>query len=369
MNRRLTAFFGLKTASKGCRSKAKPLILLPITMLLAVSVSGCTGISGIDSLFGGFCIPGIGTCGQTVEYASDILVITTLSAVPDTISTGQQIRLSAWIVNNGGETVPQSDFEGTPVKVNLYDTCSGLFKKITVNCPNSQGGHEEESTSCQISSILPKQTVPVSWTLVANDKDKIPLETSCNLKVYVQYPYRTKSITSITFVDYVEYQRMLDENKFTPITSYLTVEDQQPIPVTNGIASTTTMAFQIKNKGSGFLIGSFDSLPYSAPGAADTAATTTPKIPPSAIKIQSNAGTGQGDYQNKIVSDIVGAVNKMDGFQLIGTESPKQFFTVNTPYNNQIEKTATYYVSSSIDYMYEFRKEIKITIKPPAISG
>ncbi|MCX6814127.1 MAG: hypothetical protein NTY20_00530 [Candidatus Aenigmarchaeota archaeon] len=349
----------------------KAFILLPTILLLVVSVSGCTGFESIPFI-GSFCIPGL-TCAQVVEYESDILVISTLDAVPSTVSTGQQFRLSAWIENRGGETVPQKDFQNNPVKIKLYDTCEGLFKSIKVTCPDG----EKDVTECTITSILPKQKIPIFWTLTAYDKDKIPLETSCNLKVYVQYPYRTKSITSISFIDYVEMQRQMDQGSFKAITSYitegygpikpyLTVEDQQPVPVKSGTKSDATLAFQIKNKGSGFLAGSFELLPgYVAPGQSDIVTSSTPKIPVSAIRIQSNIGGTQGDY--KIVSDITAAVNKMDAFQLIGKESPKQFFTVETPYQNKIEKVATYYVTTSVDYIYEFRKEIKVTIKPPKI--
>jgi len=358
-----------KLTASGCRSKAKALILLPVVLLLVVFVSGCTGFESIPFI-GSFCIPGI-TCAQTVEYENDVLVISTLDAVPSTVSTSQQFRLSAWIENRGGETVPQKDFQNTPIKIKLYDTCEGLFKEIKVTCPNSQ---DTTGIECTITSILPKQKIPVFWTLTAYDKDKIPLETSCNLKVYVQYPYRTKSITSITFIDYVEMQRQMDQGSFKAITSYitegygpikpyLTVEDQQPIPVKSGTKSDTTMAFQIKNKGSGFLAGSIASTGNDSD--YPTMSTSTPKIPVNAITIESNVGTGTGDYA--IRTNILAAIQKMEAFQLIGKESPKQFFTVETPYQNKIEKIATYYVTTSVSYLYEFRKEIKVTIKPPKI--
>jgi hypothetical protein len=213
----------------------------------------------------------------------------------------------------------------------------------------------------------------VYWTLVAYGSTKIPLETSCTLRVYVQYPYRTKSISSITFIDYVEMQRQVEAGKFTPITSYitegygpikpyLTAEDQQPIPVTNGVASTTTLAFQLKNKGSGFLAGPFEALGSVVPGQASTTATTTPTIPVSAVKIEESTGAGSG-----ISNNIWSAILAMPAFQFVGKETPKQFFTIPTPSNNQIEKIATYYVSTRVDYIYEFRKEVKVTIKPPKI--
>jgi len=278
--------------------------------------------------------------------------------------------------------VPQKDVQSTQVKIKLYDACEGLFKSIQVTCPDQSGTLTTSAgvtgVECSITNILPKQKIPVFWTLIANDKDKIPLETSCNLKVYVQYPYKTRSITSITFVDYVEYQRQLNEGKFTPITSYitegygpikpyLTVEDQQPIPVKNGVASTTTLAFQFKNKGSGFLAGSVGTTAgdYDYPTLTTS---STPAIPASAITIESNVGSGSGDYAIK--GEILSAIRgQTQPFQFIGRETPKFFFTIPTPSNNKIEKVATYHVTTSVTYLYEFRKEMKITIKPPLITG
>jgi hypothetical protein len=188
-------------------------------------------------------------------------------------------------------------------------------------------------------------------------------------------------------VDYTEYQRMLNDNKYTPITSYitegygpikpyLTVETTQPIPVENkqyaaGQEPTFQMAFQAKNKGSGFLSNLFSN--YDSTGKE----TQIIKIRNQDINVLSNAGTtgststyNLGDLvSKKIRGDSTAGNNGIGDLQLIGTESPKQTFSIEAPFRNKIEKVATYYVTSSIDYMYEFRKEIKVTIKPPAITS
>jgi hypothetical protein len=354
MNKRLTAF--------GCRSKVKAFVLLPIILFLVISVSGCTGLESIPFL-SSFCIPGL-TCTQVVQYENDILVISTLDAIPSTISTGQQFRLSAWIENRGAETVPQTS-EGITQKVTikLYDTCEGLFKPIEVTCPNVQA---TARTECQIDSILPKQKVPIFWTLTAYDKDKIPLETSCNLKVLVQYRYRTKSITSISFIDYTEMQRQMNENKFTPITSYitegygpikpyLTVEDQQPIPLGSPGSSsnpTFSMAFQIKNQGSGFLSKAADE--------------TSPSV---VIKQGDIAITQNTQFLSDNIDTLIKNKIPQSGLTFIGKETPKYTFATKTPDRGKVEKIATYYVTTRVDYSYEFRKEIKVTIKPPAITS
>ncbi len=351
--------------------RPKQFIPLPIALLLVLSISGCTGIE--LPIIGNICIPGLTCTGSTTEYENDVLIIKTLDAIPQTISTGQQMRLSAWITNNGGETVPQKVFAGKTgaqmtlqldiITVELYDTCEGLFESVTPNCP-SEATISSTKKGCIIKTLLPKQTIPVSWSLVANKADKIPLETPCNLKVYVRYPYQTKSMTSISFVDYTEYQRMLDTNTFKAITSYitegygpikpyLTVEDTQPIPVERGKESTTSMAFQIKNKGSGVL-SFFQQDSYGNPYIA---------ILNQDIKIQS-------DVKNyDIGKQIESKITEMGNIQFVNKESPKQTFAIKTPSDNQIEKIATYYVTTSVDYMYEFRKEIKVTIKPPKITG
>ncbi|HJW97043.1 MAG TPA: hypothetical protein VJ485_02665 [archaeon] len=357
--------------------KKKPFVLLPFALLLVVSVSGCTSIPGLEWL----CIPGITCSGGTVEYENDMLVIKTLDAVPSTISTGQQFRLSAWVQNNGAETVPQSNFKsefneknlGYYITVKLYDSCEGLFKEIKVTCPDQKEESKikegTKETGCRIESLLPKQTIPVTWSLVAYDNTKIPLETSCNLKIYVQYPYRTKSMTSVSFVDYTEYQRMLDEGKFTATTSYITegygpmkpyllVKDTQPIPVKNGVASKTAMAFQVKNKGSGFLTAfRIDSNGNDLIKVLNTQTTDND------ILIESNS------KQYNIGELIRNEIKKIKDIGLVGKESAEYFFSIDSPTNNQVEKVATYYVTSSIDYMYEFRKETKVTIKPPLITS
>ncbi|MCJ7817085.1 MAG: hypothetical protein MUP55_04475 [Candidatus Aenigmarchaeota archaeon] len=350
--------------------------MLPVILLLVISVSGCTGFESIPFI-GSFCIPGL-TCAQVVEYENDVLVIKTLDAVPQTISTGQQLRLSAWIENRGGETLPQKyfkeNFQGyyaEDIRIELYDTCEGLFEKIEVTCP-PDATPTDKNKGCWIKTILPKQTIPISWILVANKQDKIPLETSCNLKVYIHYPYQTKSITSISFVDYTEMQRMIDEGKFKPITSYitegfgpikpyLTVEDTQPIPVRNGVDSTFAMAFQVKNKGSGFLSSLRCERDYQGECTGTGAKYMIKIANPDDIEITSN--TPRYDIGSKVKDKVT----SIGDIQLIGTESPKQPFSIDAPTKNQVEKIATYYVTTSIAYLYEFRKEIKVTIKPPKI--
>jgi len=365
--------------------KAKAFLLLPISLILVISVSGCT-VPG----FPDFCIPGFGTCGQTVEYANDVIVIRSLDAVPSTVSTGQQFRLSAWIENEGSETVPEQKIksnENIPksdkqLKVELYDTCVGLFKSdIRVSC---NGEALKSQTWCEIPSILPKQTIPITWTIVVEDDKKIPLETSCNLKIYVRYPYETDSITSITFIDYAEMQRQKEEGTYKaigsyitegygPIKPYLTAEDTQPIPVETSASNpeqtpTTAIGFQVKNKGSGFLVAWSSNKPESRPEII---------LLKNNIKPQ-EVGTGSNNYK---IGEMIfnGLERKIDGnnlekvsIQLVGKESPKTVFTIKTPtmkQNVNLPKTSTYYVTTSIDYLYEFRKEVKVTIKPPKVSS
>jgi len=367
--------------------KAKAFLLLPITLLLAISVSGCT-IPGLPEI----CIPGFGTCGGTVEYENDIIVIRSLDAVPSTVSTGQQFRLSAWIENRGSETVPQTEIQ-TMIKdsndkkviVELYDSCEGLFESIKVNCPGEK--LDKKGTvepGCKLDRILPKQTVPISWTLTAKKASAIPLQTSCNLKVYVRYPYETDSITSITFIDYIEMQRMIAEGKFSaissyitegygPIKPYLTAEDTQPIPVQNGQESTTAIGFQIKNKGSGFQVGwkSGTIEERFAGGFTYVTGATRPVFTTENIIISPTDKPENYPIGKYIKEGLWERIAASGGsIELIGKESPKQIFPIRTPWEKvNLPKVATYHITTSIDYLYEFRKEIKVTIKPPKVTS
>jgi len=366
--------------------KRKSFVLLPLALLLVISVSGCTELP---------CIPFLDpSCGGVTKQESDVIMINSLDANPSTISTGQSIRLTAVIQNKGNEAVPQKYFTDNnkvgQVTVKLYDYCEGLFKEIKVTCPSGDATNippeNGKETGCWIATILPKQSVVVSWNLVAADEKAIPLEIQCNLRVYVDYPYQSIATTNLYFIDSVEAQREREQGTLKQITSYtdeglgpakpyLLSEDIQPIPVTNGVKATTTLSFQVKNEGSGFLKAMYYESQESKKeldkiwrGDIEIIKDGNPIKLSDYKPAQDDCKYDGGSYNiGNLIAQCLG--NNLNGdVQLIGKESPKQFFSLPVPHANRIEIIAPYYFSVSAKYLYEFRKETKVTIKPPKIT-
>jgi hypothetical protein len=341
---------------------------LALPLVLVLVTSGCSSLCVVP-------IPGICN-GDVTEFPHDVIVIKSLEALPNKVSPGQQIKLQSYIENVGNKEVGRSDVESNgEIEVVLYDYC-GIFSRVDPDCPDGKGSEIDQADigkGCEI-SLLPHQTKSVSWTLTADQN--IKLLTECKLKIYAKYEYETDSVTSITFIDYDEYQKMLDEGTFQPITSYitegygpikpyLTVEDPQPIPVDFGGGGTSTIGFQIKNRGNGFISGenlvkkdwiTMDATSLAGgynivSGVGDT--TTEPDGETIYDGLLSTGG--KGCLPNQIEDD---------GLALIGKESPKIICAIPLPDKVNLPKQSTIHVSTTINYEYEFRKDIKVTIEP-----
>jgi archaellum component FlaG (FlaF/FlaG flagellin family) len=337
----------------------KILIILPI--LLVVASSGCT------IPYTNICIPFLGQCDKVVEFENDVIIIKDFQALPQTVSPGQQIRLVAYVQNIGNEEVPQNslngDYKEAGITVDLYDYCEGLFSGAKVDC----GGKQSDCTAsggCRCSNIdlLPGQIKEVSWTLTAGGNAQVPLRTECDLKMSVTYPYKTKSLTMITFIDYQEMQRQLNEGTFRQRDTYIvsgygpakpmiTIEDQQPIPVQQGEAGTTIASFKVKNSGSGFLCR-LDN---------DKKIVCDSKIP--ADKATISGVDGELSFVTEGECAFSGS-NPKEDVTLIQKESPPMICGITLSEDVNLPKETTKHVTVDIEYMYEIRKEIKITIEP-----
>ncbi len=337
----------------------KILLLLPIVVI--VLSSGCTQSCIIP-------IPGL--CGgHTTEYEHDVIVIKSLEALPNKVSPGQQIKLRAYIENRGNKNV-----EG--IQVSLYDHCGNLFS-VSPRCPDNSNP-DADAESCTF-DLLPHQIKSVEWTLVSSDSTK--LKTECDLKIYARYAYVTDSITSVTFINYQEYQKQLDEGTFHPITSYITegygpikpyitVEDTQPIPVeksgaNSGSKTTVTIGVQLKNRGSGFLACENNNLPYKVTEKEITSAkldssgcVSGKTFYMTATKIGNNYDIAD-EIKTKCLEKI-----KSQGFTFIKKETPKIICSIDAPTDVNLPKQSTIHVTAQVAYAYEFRKDIKVTIEP-----
>jgi len=312
-------------------------------------------------------LPGLCSGGKT-EFTHDVIVIKSLEALPNRVAPGQQIKLQSYIENRGNKKVDN-------IEVVLYDTC-GLFTKIEPECP-PDSAPSKEGVGCSI-DLLPLQTKPISWNLVS-DKD-IRILSRCDLKIYARYNYITESVTSITLIDYKEYQKLLDEGKlktrssyitegYGPVKPYLTVEEQQPVPVGKE-GGIITLGFQVKNRGSGFL-SQGNKIEFIWDNDCDL---NTGTICMKATKIGSydiinNAGKGEGNVYSGLKECLEKHFQK-DGkggeIALIKGESPKIICPIPLPKEKQVNlpKESTIHVTTAIRYTYEFRKEVRVTVEP-----
>ena len=346
--------------------------MLPLLLVaLVVLTSGCS-VPGLDGFFPG---------PQVKEYENDILIIKSIQAVPDTVAPGQQVRVITYVQNVGDDLIPQTDLEkisgkdsngvdNKQILVELYDYCEGLFTITSINCPgkaverSTKGGSTKESTACEISKILPGQILEVDW--VIEPKSDIKLETHCpvdGMKVRVRYPYKTSSLSTITVMRAEEMQRQIEEGTFKrtdsyivagqgPVKPFLYVEDQQPI---SQASKSTVLALQVENRGSGFLSD------YSVPIKQDHIKIMLPiGFDYSAFQSECNFVPAGGKDENDRTANYI---NDDEGLRLIYGKSPKLLCKVAIPDRN-IAKEITFTSMVDIEYLYEFRDSVAVTVEP-----
>ncbi len=311
------------------------LLLLPIFFVLIVS--GCT-IPGTD-----IEIPFVSDLfGTPVEQdTTDVVVISSLRAIPDTVVPGQTFRIVAYVQNKGSKTLENDN----KVVVKLYDYCSGLFELLNNN-KNKQGPSAAEYS---IEKLLPYETKEISWTLKANSG--IKLKTTCpkdGMKVSVTYPYSSTSMSTITFINPAEYQRRIEQGTSKGVTSaisagdgpvraYFTVEDEQPIPTDSG---TTVLALNIENKGSGYPV------------------TRTTQGHDYQITLDS-FDIGEMEWKNNDCEIKNGLTTKL-------IQNKRKFVCEAniSKYSGDIGLESTINMKTEISYAYQFTKSARVTVEP-----
>lgn len=297
------------------------ILLLPI---LVVFVSGCT-IPGLEWLFPG--------AGVTYEGSIDVIVISSATPIPATVSAGQSTTIYADVQNLQEPGKPPID-----IGIELYDYCENLFKL-------------EGDAKFVNERLLPQQVKTFKWKLRA--EEDINLKTTCVMKVRVLYPYKTDVVTQITFMnkDELESRIRRGENwRITPtpptvgdgpVKPYLIIEDQQPISVDPMAGDFARISMQIKNAGSGFVSGE---------------GKYVGKIDPNKIEIEplpSGLDWKTGEYCTSPFSD------EKDGVELIKGESAKKFCEIQP---SPVDIQETYTLKAWVKYTYEFRKETNVIV-------
>jgi len=257
--------------------------------------------------------------------------------------------------------MPQTVYGGMgsgDITVELFDHCSDLFTDIVVDCPDKFGGATGfgDTKGCQIGELLPQEIVEVDWTLTP--RQDVKLITECDLKVAVEYDYVTNSLTTLHFIDPDEYQRLLDEGKLPsdksfvsvgegPIKGYLEIKDKQPIPISTTGETKVQSSLIIENTGNGFLVnpgsdfGSDDETgPYIRSVEIDPGQLTT-----------SNCKAETEDHIKLIKGK--------------STTLPCELTLGSASMLGSVSKESTFQVQVTVDYRYEFRDSVTVTVEPP----
>jgi hypothetical protein len=337
------------------------LLLLPV--FLIVITSGCVLPGGIELPF----------LGGGVTYESDIVIVKDIRAIPNSVRAGEQVRLIAYIQNTGSNTVPDTsslsdDMKTKKIKVELYDHCSGLFDTgdIEVTCG---GTATKGKTGCEIDKLLPGEIREIDWTLRSNPNTN--LVTPCELKVFVQYPYATDGLTTISFIQQAEYQRQLEQGTFQtkahytakgegPVKIYFSVKDQEPIQSASaGTASYTSVSLDFQNMGYGFLANPTPDVEKTSPRILNSSIfLKIPKDMP--IKI------GECELVSFVEADtleLAGYMPKEDVKLIQNKRSlPCRIKIIE---DSSVNKEVTFQLEAKASYLYEFRQSAKVTVSPP----
>jgi len=325
------------------------LLLLPIAVLL---VSGCT-IPGTNI---NIPFPWL----NTISLENDVVVIKDLSAIPDEVTANQQIRLIAVIQNTGSSEFPLSNPKPespleNKITVELFDYCQGLFDSASVEVDACPGDPNSAKKSCEITKLLPKESTEVSWTLTP--KSDIKLITPCDLKVSVTYSYITDGLTTVHFINSLEYSRQLAQGTYAskastvslgqgPVKAWYEIKDQQPIPAAKEGSTPTqnSVTLNIENRGTGFvrIVSGWDEKP------SIFLKDITNEIFDDPFKTDKQS---KCSFSEKRIIPLV-----QDKRELI--------CHIKQLTDNDVPKETTNQLKTQIHYLYEFRKEAKVVVNP-----
>jgi len=339
----------------------RALLLLFLLLILTVYTSGCT-VPGTN-----IPIPGFGP--EVIEETSDVVRIKSLNIYPQKAAPNQQVRLVAYIENTGKESIPQKGLTSTAhIKVELYDYCSGMFNDIEVTCPNEKSGTSKTDTGCTITKLLPKEIKEIDWKMTVSN---IPLKTQCELKVYVQYPYKTTSITTVYFINQDEMQRQLEQGTFKskesliskgpgPIKAYLTLLDDQPIPIKDGSGSST-LSLNIENRGKGFPHKVADGNDGNSDKVDIKKGNVKLTLPEGFTLATKDKGDECAFKDGKSGSNKKYTLK--EDVRLIKDKSSPLICPVK--FNDlKVPKESTMRMTVEVEYEYEFRKSVLFTVEP-----
>lgn len=338
-------------------------LILSFLIIIVIFTSGCA-VSGIDYKE-----------SEDKEIA-DVVTIEKIETFPvSPVFSGRDFKLYVTLKNN--DKKKPVDY----VLAEIYD--ASVF---TINGESSKA----------VGSMLPLGQVVVSFDLTAPDSERLAnVETEGLVSVRVKYLFEsdtTFDVIALNEDEITKHQQAGDSVKVLsskligsgPIRIYPEMVGSDK----NILIGTTkgSVAFTLKNEGTGFLEGgviptgffSVEFPPelsissdysgsitgYSIATGMSTARTTTTKTTTTSTTIP--IGVTTPTEESKIIFSQSGNTftSTEKNIAVIGKESIPLIFYVSSP---QVESQVTYTIHAKVKYVYEIRKDEKITIKPVAI--
>ena len=213
--------------------------------MLVVSISGCVGLPGFESLFGG--------TGPTVEQSADIITTESIRIIPNPpVLSGNEFTLMFTLKN---QDAIQS-VENVVVRLYNWGVCA---PKLETFLPTGWevDGNTYTNTFAEFG---PQEEQVIELNFVAPDNSKTGnMEADCPIKWEVNYDF-----TAVTQDDFIVIsktrQRELDQNSIVwagtdqaqyvgigPIKIYFNFKTPMPVQAT----STIQFSLQIEDKGTG----------------------------------------------------------------------------------------------------------------------
>jgi hypothetical protein len=322
----------------------KKLILI---LMLALLVSGCTGMPDFSSLFGG---------GQKVkEMPEDVIAIQNLNVLPpSSIYSGDQFSVSFDLVN-----LDENDNVAVGYRLLDWGLCS-LNTSLGGFCsPGSLGCNAYDESECAghtgchwdfygetFPSFVPGQTEFVEWTLdTPSDEQMGYLSVKCPIRFIVGYNYKAVSEVEVDVITDERYDYLKQSGEFTTFTPTLTVgrgpvkiymELGASLPARTG--RTVPVYVTVEDKGSGLL----------------------EDIPLYKLKVEA-PGFSKPDCGERFNCSANECTNNQT-LIMISRKSPTIKCSFTTPTGIDLEQT--YFVDASMDYYYSIIEETSIEVKP-----
>lgn len=321
-------------------------------LILALIVSGCTGMPDIFNIFGG---------GQKVkEMPEDVIIIKDLTVLPPTtVYSGDQFSVSFSLENLEEEKDISVGYRLLDDGLCVLDASTGGFCSGGEQCyPLSKEScssicPKKDSSECcwdyygeTFADFIPGQEEFVEWTFGTPTNEQMgSLGIKCPIRFIVGYTYTAASEIEVDVISDVRYDYLKQSGEFTTFTPTLTV-GRGPVKIYMDLGASLPIRagrvlpvyITVEDKGSGLLEKILEEkLTIEAPGFTNL------------------------DCQERFDCSGNSCLNNQE-IVIINKKSPTIKCSFTTSTDIQLEQTN--FVDAYMDYYYTIIKDTDIDVKP-----